>query len=142
METDKHFEHKVATHKQQEPRAGRSRVGAKLAKILLGLIAAALCLADAIECVLWGVSVIPCLLLFAAGSCFCIAAWFFLGYELGLYYDKQEKKVTRSEKDPLSRQANNRGGWLLLLAGTLLFGCAILTGNIVPLGIFYALLMS
>lgn len=120
----------------------RTHVGAKLAKVLLPLIAAALSLADAIECILWGASAISVLLLIASTTCFGIAAWLFLGFELGLYYDKHEKKLMHSDINELEQQARNRGGWLLLLSGALLFGCAVYTGNMIPLAMFYALLMT
>ncbi len=120
----------------------RTHVGAKIAKVLLPLIAAALSLADAIECILWGVSAISCLLLIASTTCFGIAAWLFLGFELGLHYEKHEKRLMHSDINALEQRSRNRGGWLLLLSGALLFGCGIYVGNMVPLAMFYALLMS
>lgn len=130
--------------KAMRPKRGhkRTHVGAKIAKILLPLIAAALSLADAIECILWGVSTISSLLLIASTTCFGIAAWLFLGFELALYYDKHEKKLMHSDINELEQRARNRGGWLLLLSGALLFSCAVYAGNMVPLAMFYALLMT
>lgn len=127
---------------QGKPSSARSHVGTKIAKVLFPLIAAAFCLADAIECILWRVSALPCILLLASAFCFAVASWLFLGFELGLYYDKRAKKLTHSIRDTSDRRAKNRGGWLLLFGGFVLFGSAALTGNMVPLAMFYALLMS
>lgn len=121
----------------------RSHPGLKIAKVLFPLLLAAFSAAVAIQGAILHIRVVSCLLLIVGALLFTAAAWLFISAEMGLYYDREARRI----KVDLAISAEalhkkNIRGWISLGIGVVLIVVATVLGNNAPLMILYAFLIA